>query len=194
MLRVTILNIIESVGANTRARKRLRPTLTAQKSMHIPGGEAELSTTNNVPIAQCDKEAPQTKAHRQPAEPETPAPDMDSSITMIAATPTASVPVHDIPRFHNGHIRQGSLSLDDYAATFAHHLASIRTADQSVGEVEPAEREAVGKFVLGVKKASDRIRLVQDLEKKGLATTDQQTRSVELFCGWQDVKEALEGW
>lgn len=162
--------------------------------MHTPGDEAELSTTNNVPIAQADKEAPQPKAHQQATEPETPAPYMDSSITMIAATPTASVSVPDIPGFHNGHIRQGSLSLDDYAAIFARHLASIRNADQSDGEVGPAQREAVGKFVLGVKKASDRIRLVQDLEMKGLATTDQQTRSVELFCGWQAVKEVLEGW
>ncbi|ELR10515.1 hypothetical protein VC83_04810 [Pseudogymnoascus destructans] len=185
---------MEPVGDITRARKRSRPTLTAQKSTLTLGNEAALSTITDVPIAQVDKEAPQPKAHQQVAEPETPAPDMDSSITMIAATPTASVPVPDIPRFHNGHIRQGSLSLDDYAAAFAHHVSSIRTADQSVDKPGPAERESVGKFVRGMKKLSERIRLVEDLGKKGLASTDQQTRSVELFCGWQSVKEALEGW
>lgn len=194
VLRVTILKIIEPVGAITRARKRSRPTLTAQKSMHTPSNEAALSTTNTVPIAPADKEAPQPKANLQAAESNTTGPGMDSENTIVVETQTASVPDPNIHRFQNGNILQGSLSLEHYAAACAHHVASIRAEGQSVDEPGPLEREAVKNFVIGMRKLKERVKLVEELEKQGLAVIDRQCNTVEFFCGWLAVKEALERW
>lgn len=189
-----MLNIIEPVGVITRARKRSRTTLTGQMSMHTPGNEAALSTTNTVPIAPADEEAPQPKAHPQAAESDTTVPGMDSETTIVVETQTVSVPDPYIHRFQNGNIRQGSLSLEHYAAACAHHVASIRAEGQTVDEPGPPEREAVKNFVIGMKKLKQRVKLVEELEKQGLAAIDRQCNSVEFFCGWLAVKEALERW
>lgn len=73
-------------------------------------------------------------------------------------------------------------------------MASIRAADQSVDKHGPAERDAMVKFVLGMRENREMRRLVGDLKRAGWAVIDPKTKAVEFFCGWRAVEEALKGW
>lgn len=123
-----------------------------------------------------------------------PAPE-DSSGTIKGATLTVPVSVPAIPRFHDGRIHQGTLTLREYTAACAQHrVAASRAADQSGNEPGPAERALVGQFTLGMREGKERKRLAEELEKKGLATIDRGTKAVEFLCGWGEVEKVLEGW
>ncbi|OBT73581.1 hypothetical protein VF21_07649 [Pseudogymnoascus sp. 05NY08] len=180
----------QPVDDTNRARKRSRTTTSSvREPTHSSANKSPPVISNAIPITQADKGAPQQKPHPQPAESE-----MDTSATIMDTTPTASVSLPTIPYFQSGRICQDALSLEEYATRYAHHVASSSATGQSVDWARQAEREAVKVFVLGMREVEERVQLVEDLEKEGLAAIDRQMKTVEFYCGWEAVKEALEGW
>ncbi|KFY14645.1 hypothetical protein V491_05958, partial [Pseudogymnoascus sp. VKM F-3775] len=152
--------------------KRPRISLSIRQSQaHTTANDASLAAINTVPAAETGEGAPRSKPHPQAGASTIPEPGMDFSATIIYSTPTASDPVSGTNRLYDGRIKQGSLSLHDYTAAFARYVTSIRDANtnQSVNETGPAEREAMIQFMLGMRENRGRRRLVEDLEKAGLA-------------------------
>ncbi|KFY24520.1 hypothetical protein V493_05190 [Pseudogymnoascus sp. VKM F-4281 (FW-2241)] len=156
--------------------------------------EAAPASGDPVPVKQAVKRAPQPKPQPQTAPCATPS-EMNTSATIFAATAIVLVPA---PHFHNGHIHQGTMTLQDYTAAYAHHLSSIRAADagESVNVSGPAEREAIVKFIRGMRENRDRRRITEDLETARLAVIDRSRKEVgvKFLCGWAVVEEVLGGW
>ncbi|OBT84286.1 hypothetical protein VE02_07630 [Pseudogymnoascus sp. 03VT05] len=180
----------QPVDDTNRARKRSRTTTSSvREPTHSSANKSPPVISNAIPITQADKGAPPQKPHPQPAESE-----MDTSATIMDTTPTALPPVRSTSSFHSSHICQDTLSLEDYTTRYAHHVASIRATGQSVDGARQIELEGIKLFVLGMRKLKEREKLVEDLEKEGLALIDRKMETVEFYCAWEDVQEALEGW
>ena len=195
-----VLNMIDSKTITNHPHKRPRISLSIRQSQaHTTASDASPAAINTVPAAETGEGAPRSKLHPQAGASTIPEPGMDFSATIIYSTPTASDPVSNTNRLHDGRIKQGSLSLHDYTAAFARYVTSIRAANtnQSVDETGPAEREAMIQFMLGMRENRDRRRLVEDLERAGLAVIDRGGKGVgvKFLCGWAAIEEVLgRGW
>lgn len=75
-------------------------------------------------------------------------------------------------------------------------MASIRAADQNVDETGKAEKDAMVKFVFGMRENRERKRLAEDMEKAGWAVIDRGGKGagVKFLCGWAVMEEVLRGW
>ncbi|OBT66678.1 hypothetical protein VE03_03977 [Pseudogymnoascus sp. 23342-1-I1] len=189
----------QPVGATNRPRKKLRTaTSTSQNPTESTVNEAGPATKNLAPITQTDQGTPKSTPLPQTAVSATPAPDMDSSATIIASTPAVTVPPLSIPRFDDGHIRQGDLTLKEYTAACAHHVASIRATDanQGTGEPGPGEKEAIVKFITGMRENREKRQLAKDLEEGGWVVFQRGAMRVgtKILCGWAVIEEVLGGW
>lgn len=188
--------MIDSETITNLPHKRQRTaSFATQNRAHATASVASPATTNTVPDAEAGEGVPRSKPHPQAGASTTPKPGMDFLATIIHSTPTASDPVSNTNRLHDGRIKQGSLSLHDYTAAFARYVTSIRAANtnQSVDEIGTAEREAMIQFILGMRENRDRRRLVEDLERAGLAVIDRGGKGVKFLCGWAAIEEVLGG-
>ncbi|KFY53624.1 hypothetical protein V496_07427 [Pseudogymnoascus sp. VKM F-4515 (FW-2607)] len=183
--------------ATNRPRKKQRTAKpTSQKPTHSTANEAKPATKTPLPIAQADQGTPKSNRVPQTAASAPPVPDMDSTVTIIASTPIIPVPDPNICRFDNGHIHQGGLGLQEYVAACSQHVASIRATDQNVDEPGKAEKDAMVKFVFGMRENRERKRLAEDMEKAGWAVIDRggEGAGVKFLCGWAVMEEVLRGW
>lgn len=196
MLWGTILNTIEPVGANRPRKKPRTAKTTLQEQTHSTANEAGPATKIPVVITKADEGTPKSNPLPQTATSATPPPEMDSTATIIASTPTFPIPVPDTSRFDNGYIHQGGFSLQEYTDACAQHVASIRAADQNVDEIGKTEKDAMVKFVFGMRENRERKRLAEDMEKAGWAVIDRGGKGagVKFLCGWAVVEEVLRGW
>lgn len=194
MLWGAMLNRTVVVTTNGPRKKSKLTTSTARESTNTPSDEDLPAISNAGPITEVDQGTPQSNPRPETAPSATPTPEMDTSATIVASTPAAPLPLPNTPRFHNGHIHQGDLSLKNYTTACAHHVATIRAADQNLDEPGPAELDAMVKFILGMRENREMRRLVGDLKRAGWAAIDPETKAVEFYCGWRAVEEALRGW
>lgn len=75
-------------------------------------------------------------------------------------------------------------------------MASIRAADKNVDEPGKVEKDAMVKFVFGMRENRERKRLVEDMEKAGWAVITRGGKGVgvKFLSGWAFMEEVLRGW